>query len=365
MSSQGFPLPPELVLEIAECIPAIRDLAAFTRTCRQTHQLASRELYRAAGQCAPRPLERYLIRAVRADDTAALARLLDRTPAARVPFSLCYHSSPAALALLLARGTPALAAADLAELYFRAAYRGNAARVALLLARGVRAALGARDELHVAAFRGQAALLRVLVAHGLPVDARGAGRRVPLSSLCQCWVLNRRAAGWTALHAAAFRARLAAVRVLVALGAEVDAVTAASGRPDVDGATALRIAVDLYLARRSRNYNYLCVVRALVAAGADMVACGAVQMVAATGCFRTLELMLRAGADPDTPEPSALAPLSAHVLSQKSLADVPLGKTAREYFDLVCERWRKAGTLDERHGLFPPGAHNIPNLLSR
>ena len=106
-----FPLPPEIIIEIAESIPCIADISAFARTCRQTYATAINTLYRAA--CNPReanykqgceyarrrvygaPIcgisaaEYYLMVAAHDVDTTTLARLLQVIwPVDRVSFGI-------------------------------------------------------------------------------------------------------------------------------------------------------------------------------------------------------------------------------------------------------------------------------------
>ena len=90
-----FLMPQELVLQIAECIPAINDLSAFVRTCRKTYQAANDILYRAAVDSQWQRSEQtfrltnnintFPKRAANSGNTIALARMFELCPAGDVP----------------------------------------------------------------------------------------------------------------------------------------------------------------------------------------------------------------------------------------------------------------------------------------
>ena len=78
---QGFPLPPELILEVAKYLPTIRNLARFTRTCQQTYLVANGELYHTAFSFTPDVRELHFRNVAWCGDTVAIKKMLYALPA--------------------------------------------------------------------------------------------------------------------------------------------------------------------------------------------------------------------------------------------------------------------------------------------
>lgn len=235
---------------------------------------------------------------------------------------------------------------------------------ALVLARGSQSDTTLQSAIHVVARQGNGALLKLLVAHGADVNARTAS-----PSAVYCLILKALPPQNTSLedevtyeyrplHAASLLGHLDVVTGLLELGADIEAAVDASD--GVTGCTALRLAVSVlsmdpkniisvrHLSRfifhrwslpnlnATSTADKLAVVAALVAAGADMVACGAVHLAAALGSFDVFELLLEAGADPDAPYQGEI-----EIMTPEGYF-LPLGLSAREYLNIYCDNWKRS-----------------------
>ena len=154
-------------------------------------------------------------------------------------------------------------------------------------------------ELHEAAYYGRVEILELLANHGVDMNMIGS----------RAWEGKR------PIHAVMQGHSIKTIGVLHELGADINAF-------DDNGRSSLVLvlmggdfAIDGY------QFGML---KELIAAGADMVACGAVQLAAAMGHFEALKLMLRAGADPDVP-------FSLEDESWMHYHFFGFGKSAREY----------------------------------
>lgn len=130
------------------------------------------------------------------------------------------------------------------------------------------------DALHFAASYGTICILQQLVERGAALDEFG-------NFMMYC--------GTTPLHGAVYAYQVEAARLSLEFVPDVDAY-------DADEVTTLRIEVDFILDSYSVD---LCMAEVLIAAGADMVKCGAVQEAAKWCHIGLLEFTLRAGADFD------------------------------------------------------------------
>ena len=153
--------------------------------------------------------------------------------------------------------------------------------------------------LHGVMYRGSSEMMRLLVAHGANVDRRDHNGRTPLST-------------------AAYEKNTLMVELLLELGAAVDT-------EDDQGCTPLRRIVDTLL---DDYQDAIPTISQLVAAGAEMVASGALHAAAVFADEEALRVMVDAGAD------VAIVYMGKKMLT----ADLPLGLTAREYFDRRCGR---------------------------
>lgn len=312
---QCIQLPVELILEISGHIADPRDINAFMQTCRLTHYTMFTELYRVAmiptfvtkpadGQPPSQPARQdYLAAAARKGCAAALARMLDLCPdiagycafSSRLLICALHSNHPPAVALLLDRGW------DLARHIEWLLSPSRTIQVHPDL-----------PPLHIAAAgRPAAAMLRLLVARGAALEQRA----------------RPDADGSTALIHAAGEAAREAVETLLALGADVEARTSR-------GLTALRVAVDMM----GEAGDDVAILDVLIAAGADMVACGALHSAAVSGNLAVVSRMVKAGADV-----SAVFRGPGNLIGKRVKRrhwedkPLPLKKTALEYYDQFYE----------------------------
>ena len=266
-----FPLPAEIILAIAGSVGSLRDLSVLARTCRQTHELLTHELYRAAMSDAsghggePRAPSRRIrcLMAATSRGHPAAAPLLDMCPTEGLP-----------------------------ELYLAAVKERHLGLATLLLDRGVAAhthhepGVGHGSECSVAASVASEPLLRLLAARGADV------------SLC-CRMDEH--AECAPLFRAALTLDAANVGLLLELGACVDAIVYRYHGVSETLLTYLMAAICHGTCLQHRRLcicrKYIPIIELVVAAGADMVGCGALHIAAQKAKFKVLTIMVRAGAD--------------------------------------------------------------------